>query len=104
MTVGKSERMAMWGDHFERTFRIADLLKDVGGKAKVVCALLNDCFPAGNTRDQVGASPDQMAFVLALGKMSEEETQDFFDVISCAGGLSSQQAHHLINRLKDPGS
>ncbi|QIN82805.1 hypothetical protein GBA63_09185 [Rubrobacter tropicus] len=92
--------MALWGDHLRRTFRIVDLSKDVEGKAKEVCDLLNDCFPAGNARDAAGATPDQMAFVLTLAKLSEEETQDFFDVITCAGGLSSQQAHHLINRLK----
>ena len=96
-----TNRSPLQGDHFERTFKVLDFSKDTGGRAGEVCALLNDCYPAGNQRDTRGATSNQMAFILTLTDLNEEEFDDFFRIITCSGGISSQQAHHLINKLKD---
>lgn len=97
---GRIQRMALRGDHFERTFRISDFSNDIGDRAAKVCALLNDCYPSGTHRDMIGATSQQMVFVLTLAGLKERETENFFNIITCAGGISSWQAHHLINKLK----
>ena len=99
-TGNDTPRVPLQGDHFTRTFTIADLSKESAGKVGEVCSLLNDCFPVGNFRDVLGATPKQLTFISKLAKLSREEDEDFFDTIIQAGGISSWQAHHMIEELK----
>lgn len=73
----------------------------MGGRAEEVCSLLFDCFPSGNQRDAVGATTKQLAYILTLADLDEEEAKEFLDIISCSGGISSQQALHMINKLRE---
>lgn len=95
-----SPRMALNGDHLERTFRISDFSQDMRGRGAEVCSLLNDCLPLGASRDIIGATSKQIAYILTLADLKGKEIDDFFDIVSCSGGLSSYQAHYLIQKLK----
>ena len=95
-----SSRMPLSGDHLTRTFRICDFSEDMNGQGADVCSLLNDCLPSGTSRDTIGATSKQLAYILTLSDLKGKEIDDFFNMVSCSGGLSSYQAHYLIQKLK----
>lgn len=96
----QSPRMSLWGDHLERTFRISDFSKDMNGRGAEVCSFLNDCLPSGTSRDIIGATSKQVAYILTLSDLKGNEIDEFFDIVCCSGGLSSYQAHYLIEKIK----
>lgn len=96
-----SSRMPLSGDHLTRTFRISDFAEDMNGRGAEVCSLLNDCLPSGSSRDIFGATSKQIAYILTLSDLKGKEIDDFFDIVSCSGGISSYQAHYVIQKLKE---
>lgn len=96
-----SPRMELWGDHLTRTFRICDLSEGMKGRGAKVCALLSDCFPEGTNRDTVGATSKQIAYIFTLANLKGKSADEFFSIVSFSGGISSYQAHYLIQQIRE---
>jgi hypothetical protein len=90
----------------ERTLNLMRLLEGGGSRSRVgrVVSMLGDCFPSGTRRDELGVTYRQMLYLLALAGFDREEALLFHRAVQAAGGMDSNQAHHLINRLKRSGT
>ena len=97
--------MDLRGTDLERTMNLLGLRNDptVQDPAKKILAHLGD-YPCSvvdePTRIERGASVKQIVYLSNLAGLSVEDTGKLYMVLDLAGGLSSQQAHFLIERLK----
>ncbi len=64
-----------------------------------IVLMLGDCLPSGNARDASGATYRQVLYIVSLAGFDGEEAMRFCSLAREAGGLDSNQAHHLIKRL-----
>jgi hypothetical protein len=98
--------MNLSGTDLERTMNLLGLLNDptIAEGAKGVIELLND-YPyyesKSTARVENGATIRQVAYIGSLSGIAGEGIDRLYIAFDFAGGLSSQQAHYLIQRLKE---
>jgi hypothetical protein len=94
-------RMEIGASDLERTMNLMRLseAEDLGEKVRKTFLMLGDCFPSGNGRDASGATYRQVLYIVSLAAFDGEEAIRFCRVARDAGGLDSNQAHHLIKGL-----
>lgn len=97
-------RMRINATSLERTFSLLDTLEgqNLKGKVREVILLLGDCFPSGTRRDDLGITHLQMCYIVSLAGLNREEALELCDTVKEAGGMDSNHASHIINRLKKP--
>ena len=100
--------MDLKGTDLERTMNLLGLVNDpaVADTAKVILQHLGD-YPyevEDFSKNRRGASVNQIVYLSNLAGLSVEDTGSLYMVFDLAGGLSSQQAHFLIQKLKDQKS
>jgi hypothetical protein len=98
--------MSLIGTDLERTMNLLGLLNDptINEEPKGVIELLNDypySEPKSTARVENGATVRQVAYIGSLSGITGEGIDRLYIAFDLAGGLSSQQAHHLIQRLKE---
>lgn len=99
MKQSRNERMLLFGNHFERMFRILDTAEERGDRVEEVCNLLGNCYPSGDYRDEVGGTARQLAYIVHLARFNQTEHHDFLEVV-VPSGLSLRQCGYLIDSLK----
>lgn len=95
-------RMRINATTMERTFALLDTLQTQELKPKVqdTILMLGDCFPSGTRRDDLGITHQQMCYIVSLAGLDRDEALELCDTVKEAGGMDSNHASHLINRLK----
>lgn len=95
-------RMALHSSSLERTMRFLNYIENTNLTEKVYETLLvlGDCMPSGSKRENLGITYRQMLYVIYLAGFDRESSLQFCDAVNEVGGMDSQQAHYLINRLK----
>lgn len=96
----------LYGDHLTRNFSILESVENLDEdaqkeKASTVIELLGGCFPAGDRRDEKGASQRQLRYIFSLADFDDGDAMKFVKACVKSGGLSMTQAGHLIDVLSD---
>jgi hypothetical protein len=100
--MSNAPRMGIDSSDLERTLNLMRLSEEGDLKEKVrrTVWMLGDCFPSGNRRDGLGTTYRQMLYIVSLAGFDRDEANQFCRLARDAGGLDSNQAHHLIKKLK----
>jgi hypothetical protein len=102
---GENPRMEIDGTDLHRTMQLLGLIEEptIQEETKQILRLLGD-YPYSEvetlSRIERGATLKQLVYLSNLAGLSVEDTGRLYMALDLGGGLSSQQAHFLIERLK----
>lgn len=102
---GDNPRMELDGTDLHRTMRLLGLIGEptIQEGTKQILRLLGD-YPYSEvetlSRVERGATMKQLVYLSNLAGLSVEDTGRLYMAFDLGGGISSQQAHFLIERLK----
>lgn len=103
---GDNPRMELEGTDLQRTMNLLDLIDDptLQDGTKAILRHLGD-YPYSEveapSRTERGATLKQIVYLSNLAGLSVENTGKLYMAFDLGGGLSSQMAHFLIERLKE---
>lgn len=103
---GDNSRMELEGTDLERTMNLLGLIDDptLQDGTKAILKHLGD-YPYSEIEDssrmERGATLKQIVYISNLAGLSVEDTGKLYMAFDFGGGVSSQQASYLINRLKE---